>query len=207
MADAPERTDLFAFKTTDAIRAVGRFIDLEVDGTLILALTAESARFLVYRHPEQAGLVEKPQDRSQRAGRPTEGPHDKDHPGQKSGENGHLPSEKKPQARPDRSGEEGQGNPRFQGSCRTNPLTKPGLSAPEFIEDEERQENDQDKKGQIFAVGQNLRDLEFPGRDLMDELLEQAEGTEPAARDSADEASHGGQAPDDVEAEFNAGQG
>jgi hypothetical protein len=52
VADAPERTDLFAFKTPDAVRAVGGLVDPEVHGALVLALTAESARFLVHRHPE-----------------------------------------------------------------------------------------------------------------------------------------------------------
>ncbi len=206
MADAPEGTDLLAFQAPDAVRAVGGLINADADRAFPLAFAAERAGLLVHGHPEQADLVEEPEDGPERAGRPAEGPHDEDHPDEESREDRRLPGEQKAELAADRGIQEGQGDPRLERSGRADPLAEPGLSPAERVEDEEGQEDGQDDEEDVLEIPQEPGDAELGRRDLVDELLEEPEGAYPAARQAADGTADGPEEADDIEAELAPGE-
>ncbi len=85
--------------------------------------------------------------------------------------------QKKAELLSDASAEDSQGDPGLKRSRRADPLAKPKLTPAEFVEDDEGKKNDHDQEDGVFHIGQELRDLKFLRRDLMDELLEKSERT------------------------------
>src|SRR4030042_6842770 len=72
VADRPELARRNAIQAADAVGRVGRLVDLDLDGAILVALVAESALLVVHGHPEKARLVEQAEDRPQGTNRPAE---------------------------------------------------------------------------------------------------------------------------------------
>jgi hypothetical protein len=68
---------------------------------------------------------------------------------------------------------------------RTKEFTKPGLAQTEFIDDKQGHDNHHNDENNIAAIVEHEREFKFARRNLVQKVLNQTEGTEPAAGETA----------------------
>ena len=162
---------------------VGRFRHIHIHLAGSGAFPAGDALILVHLHLEEGHPVEQSVERPQRAQpfakRPVEHHAQCDHRQQ----NAELPGKQLAQRRPDAGIGKGQRDGSLQHALRAEVFAEEGVAHAHVVHKERRQQEDHHQQDSVLEVCQGLELLcgELLCRDLMQQLLKPAEGTEEAA--------------------------
>ncbi len=201
------RADLDTFTAADTFGTVGILHGVDAHLALAGACTAVDAGVFIKAHPQNADLLEKCIESAQRTHILAERPVNEDRACNTKQKNQELPAEKPSGSCPHPGIQQHQRDAAFQRTDRADELTEPGHPYFDLVPVEERKAKDKDKQHDIFQIAQDLvclfRNLELRCRDLIKQLLDQAEETEPAADKPADKHPDGCQIADDIKGEFS----
>jgi len=203
IGDSAELTRLLhALETADTIRLVGAFIKSDTHGTVIVAFLAENAFIGMMDHPENADLVEKRIDGAQGANDPAERATYEYHERQEDQEDPNLARIEPPDKLSQLRLQEQHGDSRLKGPGRADILAEPGYPVAESVDDQKGQQNHKNRQEHVLDVDHPVGEFDLPGRDLVDQFLEETEGTQPSAGHPAHQAPNNPQDSEDVQADM-----
>ena len=92
------------------------------------------------------------------------------------------------------------GQPSLKGPCRADILAVPKFSIAESIHNCQGQENYKKDQKKVFYIIEFLRNIKFPGGNFVEQLLDQAERTGPAANKAPENSTQNPHGPDYIQA-------
>ena len=162
---------------------VGRFCHVHIHLAGSGTFPTGDALALVHLHLEEGHPVKQRIERAKRAQPLAEGTVKYDTQHDHRQQNAEFPGKQAAQRRPDAGIGKGQRDGSLQHTLGAEVLAEEWVAHAHVIHKERRQENDHHQQDSVFEVCQGLELLcgELLGRDLMQQLLKPAEGTEEAA--------------------------
>jgi len=191
--DRAEFAAVDALQAADTFRAVGPLINFDIHRAILPAFVAQCAFILERDHLEETDLVEKGKDRAQRTCGPAKRPLAHNHPDDEQDQERDFPGKQESELPPNIWTYSSQRKSRFQGAGRADPFTEPCLAEAELIHDKKWKKDDKHHKDNVFHICQEFGDVEFLRFDLVQQLLEESERAEPAARHPAYQAANSAQ--------------
>ena len=162
--------------------------------------------FPVHPIPEHRDRIEYRIHRPQRADIFTKRPVDQDRQNDRNQKQHIFPDIQPPNGAPHRLIQQNQRYPALQRPCRTDQLTEPWHPLSQKIHQEHRQQYDKYRQDQVFQFSQHPVSPEgsylFKKRDLIKQVLNQPERTEPAADKSPDQRTHKHQKTGHIKRQF-----
>ena len=195
-----------AVAAADALRAVGRAVDRDIQLACLLACAAFGACILIDAETVQRDRVEQPIDCAERAQVAAERPVDDNAQHHQNNQDRRLPGEQPAKRRAQRRVCGDQRNACEQRAGRADILAEPGLALADNIQHGQRQDDDETEQDHIFQVFQPALAGQaaqlFDKGDLVQQILHQPERAQPAANQAAEQRPEQQQEADDIKAEL-----